>query len=303
MPPSIPLSTLRMFEAAARFESFQDAAAQMNVSPSAISQHVGNLEKRLGVQLFTREYRRVRLTRKGQELSQALARGFQIIDNALIAADPLSSEGPVRCAVYQTFASRWLIPRLRTIDKELADISIELETGMHSEKFLKNNCDLSIVVGSEPIQGMRATRLFDEILIPVCASNVATRLNCVDDILKETLIYSSNRMTDWDLWFSKVGLQRPESIRQLVFSNSSLAYEAAAAQAGVTIAQQQFLESYIVSGQLVAPFEIAIPTGRSYFLMEPIGRAIRPSVRLVRDWLLGQAESTTPVRLTTPPQH
>lgn len=296
MRRNIPLSSLRMFEAAARHCSYLQAAAELHISGSAVSQQVSKLEQSLGVKLFVRQHKRLELTDAGRRFGEELSAIFRDLDRAINDVAPRSASRLVKVAAYQTMVSRWLIPRLPSLHAALPDISLEFETGMFRLDFKRSESDLGIRVGEEEIGSARSYVLFPEVLIPVCAPSVASRLTHIADLRNVALLHSLNRPDDWHRWLSAAGLDDIKGTNQLKFSNSSLAYEAASAGSGVALGQVNLMENDIQAGTLVAPFQIPVHTGRFYYLLEPEGVRHRPIVDAVKSWLLKEAANSVDLK-------
>jgi LysR family glycine cleavage system transcriptional activator len=286
---NVPLSALRVFEAAARHQSFRLAGTELHMSGSAVSQQIATLEAILRSRLFTRINRGVVLSETGRTLAQALRKTFQDIDAALIAAAPHLATNTVRVAIYQTMASRWLISRLADLANHSPLLSVELETGMAEIDFAQSELDFAIRVGTGDWKNATATKLFDEVLIPVCSPAMAACLGRIDDLNTVSLIHSLNRPHDWEAWLVAAGHPGITGRSQLRLANSSLAYEAAAAGAGAAMGQAAFVAGDLASGVLVAPYGLEVPTGRAYYLLEPAVRPARPASTAFRRWILEQS--------------
>ena len=289
MRVNVPLAALRVFEAAARHQSFRLAGAELHISGSAVSQQIAVLEAILRTRLFVRVNRGVVLSETGRTLAQSLRTTFHDIEKALIAAAPHLATNTVRVAIYQTMASRWLISRLADLANHSPLLSVELETGMAEIDFAQSELDFAIRVGGGEWKNAIATKLFDEVLVPVCSPAFAARLGGVDDLNGVSLIHSLNRPHDWEAWLTAAGHGGIAGRSQLRLANSSLVYEAAAAGAGVAMGQVKFVAGDLATGILVAPFALKVSTGRAYYLLEPTTRPARPASTAFRAWILRQS--------------
>lgn len=282
-------SQLRVVEAAIRHNSFERAAEEFHVTPSAISQQVSKFEKMLGVRIFDRHARGVHATPKASELAQRLGVAVDIVERALEELAEESVSGPVRLRIYQTWATRWFIPRLSALHQEWPDVRVQFETGMQSVEFNKSDIDFSFQFMPGPDAGVLATPLFPQILVPVCTADVAARLSTLDDLGNQPLIASANRPYDWPVWLKAMGSRQVAPQPNLIFSNSTLAYQAALAGSGIVIAQAHLIESEVAAGTLVAPFPTGIDSGKVIALVEPKGVRLRPAARAFKKWILSEA--------------
>lgn len=285
MIPNVSFSTLRMFEAAARLGSLKAAANELNITPSAVSQRVRLLEDQLGVAVFTRYYRRLELTETGASLCRVLTPAFADITSALNQIAMQQPSNTVRIAVYQTLASRWLVPMLPDLQTRSPGLSVEFETGMETVDFRNPKIDLAIRVSHGDFAGCSSMKLFDEVLAPVCTPDVAAQLGAADSLRQATLIYSSNRPNDWANWMDATSMGTLYGKSLLQFPNSSLAIDAAINGVGVALSQVDLVRSELNSGALVTPFEFQWKTGRSYFLLSPLKRDLSAAAETFRIWL------------------
>lgn len=285
MHPNISFSTLRMFEAAARLGSFKEAAVELNISPSAVSQQIKLLEGQLGCQLFTRHYRRLELTAIGVTLADGLTPAFAEIKNVLQRITDRAPDERVRIAIYQTTASRWLVPKLPELQKFHPSLSVEFETGMERVDLHGSSVDLAIRLGDGYWRDCYALKLFDEALVPVCSPAVASRLVRPVDLQNTALIYSANRPDDWSRWMAANSTLTTDGISLLQVSNSSLAIDAARHGAGVSLSQINFIQSELEEGTLVPLFNSIWKTGRSFYLLTSKRKELTPQASQFRAWL------------------
>lgn len=287
--PNVPLQTLRAFEAAARLGSFEHAAGELNITNSAVSQQIAKLEDKLGLALFTRQHRKVVLTTRGEALALALGDAFTQIFAALKAATEPEAES-VRCLVYQTLAAKWLIPALSRLAARWPSLVVEFETGMKSVDFERTDLDLALRFGDDNWPGLRSHKLFDEVLIPVCTPAVAAALGA-SGLHEACLIHSANRAADWQKWFDAHphhGMNKARA-RQLSFSNSTLAYEAAITGNGIALAEIIVAASDIANDKLVVPFKARLVTGRGLYVLEPQQSSSLQAVGLLRQWIIEES--------------
>ncbi|MDH4764344.1 LysR substrate-binding domain-containing protein [Pseudomonas sp. CBMAI 2609] len=293
--PNIQLQTLKAFEAAARLGSFERAAVELCVSNSAVSQQISKLEAKLNVQLFERLHRQVRLSAKGEKLAEALIPAFRLINDAVRAtAEPVIES--VRCLVYQTLAAKWLIPALPRLNELWPRLVAQFETGMTTVDFERTNIDLALRYGNDPWPNQKSVKLFDEMLVPICVPSIALhiRQHGLNDVC---LIHSANRQNDWQEWFSRYPqhlTSRPR-YRELGFSNSTLAYEAALTGNGVALVEILVAHGDLERGYLQIPFAAPLATGRGLYLLEPLGNKQTRAVELFYEWVVQEASQHDPV--------
>lgn len=283
-----PLTALRAFEAAARHLSFKHAAAELSLTPTAISHQIRQLEDRLGVPLFVRGTRRVDLTPAGQSLFPALRDGFDAMERAVRNVRPQARQRALVLSTTMAFASRWLLPRLV---RAQPGIALHLHTSDEPVDLHGGAAQLAIRYGPGRYPGLESTPLLPSRFAPVCAPGM--RVQDTDDLARVPLIgfewFRRDAATpDWPLWFERAGVA-PQP-RQVHFSDEVHAIQAAIAGQGVALVNLALVEDELRGGLLCRPFgpELA---GHAFHLVWPQALDADADVVQVRQWLL--AEGTT----------
>lgn len=283
-----PLLALRHLEAAIRLGSFDLAAKELNVTPSAVSQQIKRVEASLGQNLFERTANRVMPNPRARELGRALSEAFDRMDLGLRLASSLSGEESVKIRLYQTWANRWLVPRLERFTRAFPEIAVEFETGIEPVDFSRTDADLALSTQAAASRLLTSEVILVPRLCPVCTATLAERLRGPEDLAHVPRIASRNRLNDWPRWLEATGQPQADQRPILVFSNSTLVYESALSGAGVAIAQLELVLGDLESGRLVRPFQATIPSDTPMLLFEPETRSQRSSVRKFRNWLLDE---------------
>lgn len=284
------LQSLRHLEAVVRLKTFEAAARELNVTPGAVSQQIRRLETNLGVSLFRRYGNRSEPTEAAVQMSQTLRDAFTQIENALDVATGKSETRAVKIKIFQTWANRWLIPRLEAFGQKHPGIAVEFETGIESVDAGWSDLDLALSLRSEQSPSFRRYPLFTPHLCPVCTPAVALQIASASSIERVPLIASRNRMSDWQGWLAETDYLADEQKPLMVFSNSTLVYEAALAGNGVAIAQLELVLPDLAAGRLERPFPEVIMADEPISLLQPVARARRAAPNLFRDWLIAEAE-------------
>lgn len=283
-----PLLSLRHLEAAVRLGSFDKAAAELKVTPSAVSQQIKRVEARLGHPLFERSANRVMANNRGRELGHILSEAFERIDAGLRRAMSEGGEHSVKIRLFQTLANRLLIPRLARFTRQFPDIAVEFETGFGPFDFSQSDVDLALSTEVAPGTKLISEPILTPRLCAVCTPDLGKKLKSLDDLANFPRIASRNRMHDWPRWLEAADLRMLDQRPLLVFSNSTLVYESALSGAGVAIAQLELVLGDLTSGRLVRPFPQTIQSDTPLYLFEPDTGLRRPSVRRFRKWLLDE---------------
>ncbi len=290
-----PLQTLQTFSVVAETGSFTVAAAELNLSQSAISRQVQQLEHYFGCTLFERHTRKVALTERGMAL-------IPIVDG-LLASLKTSFEATrttVRSLTIRmppTFARKWFLPRLPDLHSHHEDLNINIDTAWFLRPtFSVGDIDMLITYGNGHWPGMDVLPLLREQLTPMCSPQFLSKLGdppAVRNLRNCVLLHSNPRHSDWTLWLQAEGAYSFQAARHQVFDTQDFAMTAAASGYGVTMGDLAFSRQDLESGELVAPFERIIDSGYGYYALWPARAEARQKVRAFSDWL-GHACSTSP---------
>lgn len=285
VPNLPPLASLRAFEAAARLLSFRAAAEELNVTQSAISHQVAELERRLGVPLFHRRSRRVELTDAGATYQPYLREAFDRIEQGTALVTRGSATLDVQ--VYVTVAVRWLIPRLHHFNAAHPDTKVRLNTSTFDWEFDDTAGDVAIVCTERPDRpGLHATHLFDATLIAVCSPTVLP----VDPTTRPLLqLYTAP--DEAEAWRLAAGLPTSVEAGTTRFDSYLLAIEAAIEGQGIAVVPSFLVAADLRSGRLVTPFDVSIPQPRRWYLVCRAGQQHLPHVSAFAEWLHAEVQS------------
>ena len=286
-----PLNALRAFEAAARHLSFTLAAEELHVTQAAVSHQVKGLEDRLGLKLFRRLPRGLMLTEQGQSLLPELRAAFDRIEQAMNKLSVLGNEGPLTLSLMTTFALTWLVPRLHRFQARHPTIDVRMLTTNRIADFGREDVDLAIRYSRDASQpGLRADKLFNDLLTPLSGVAYRDRLKSPADLLRVPLIDTTGD-PDWLTWLGAAGIRQPPRTPPMIFDSTKIAVDAAMEGAGVAIGAPFLFKAELASGRLFQPFELVVPTGKGFWLVGPESTAEQPKLKAFREWLLEEAQS------------
>ena len=229
----LPLNALRAFEVSARHLSFTRAGLELHLTQAAVSQHVKNLEDRLGKKLFRRVPRGLALTDEGTALLPVLVESFERISSTLDQFNTAHKKEVLSVGVVGTFAVGWLLPRLRDFQTRHPFVDLRLFSNNNRVDLAGDGLDYAIRFGDGNWHGTEALRLFSAPLVPVCAPSIASRIHVPRDLMHTTLL-RSYRVDEWSTWFQAVELKVP-LLTGHVFDSSLALADAAAQGAGVAL--------------------------------------------------------------------
>jgi LysR family glycine cleavage system transcriptional activator len=289
-----PLSALRAFASAGRHLSFQRAAAELAVTPTAISHQIRRLEEDLGVPLFRRMTRKLQLTDAGQRLLPEVAGAFERLASAVDRLKASGDGGLLTISAIKTFSFRWLAPRLTSFLARHPRYEVRLETSGRLVDFVREEIDLGIRHGLGIWPGLTSHVLFEDYFTPLVSPALLEKgppLRRPADVLRYTLLREVEPANnDWDHWFAAAGVRQAHVGRGPSFDSSQLAVQAALSGLGIALVCPDFFVDEINAGRLVQPFPIIAKNGRSFFLVYPEEHGDRPKIVAFRDWLLGEVE-------------
>lgn len=236
MPKLPAIETLHAALAAARLGSFSAAALDLGVTHAAISRRVAAAEEWAGVRLFERHGRGVRPTDHGQRILSRTALALDEIAALPRAARVRRRLSVVRVAATPAFARFWLMPRLRALECEPADVRIDVIADLKHANLVGGEVDLAIRYGRGGWRSGPEARLFDDVLVPVIARTQASRLHAVhaSDVVQWPLLHSGDA-AHWRAWMDAHGLQAAAKAEDRVFIDYGLTMDAAASGLGVAL--------------------------------------------------------------------
>jgi LysR family glycine cleavage system transcriptional activator len=285
-----PLNTLPSFEAAARHLNFSRAADELHVTHGAVSRAVRNLEDHLGLRLMIRASRSVRLTPVGASFAAEIRNVLEHLAAATSAATGQTSR-IVSVSTIDSFAARWLMPRLFRFRRAHGDIDVRVATSERLADFVSDGIDIAIRCGGGQYPGLSAELLMTEDHFPVCSPKLLKGrhpLRTPADLARHTLLHDVFTV-DWAIWLRNAGIDSIDPHRGPTFLSSDHAIQAAVRGEGVVLGRSALVADDLAAGRLVQPFELRLPAGFAYFVVYPPRALQRPSVKSFRDWLIAEA--------------
>ena len=291
---ALPSHTLLLaFEAAARCGSVKAAAAELNVTPPAVSQNIKALEEATGLQLFERGHRQLTLTADGEELMHVLGASFSEISTTLDRLARRHAQPTVTLGTLVAISSLWLMPRMNVFSRSHPDIRVNHVTSQEGVSLPFSELDLWVQYGSETGPDEVAEKLFTDRIFPVCSAEFAERHKGahVADLPDLPLINLSvqDRWTRWSDWLSTLGAKGP-TVDGPSVNNYMIALEMAQAGRGVALGWEKLIAPLIEAGRLVRLVEESVPSPEGVYLVWSKRRPLRREGVLVRDWILSHAD-------------
>lgn len=278
----LPLNALRAFEVSARHLSFTRAAEELHLTQTAVSQHVRNLEQRLGKRLFRRVPKGLALTDEGMILLPTLVESFERMASVIERIRTTQKREVLSVGSVGSFAVGWLMPHLRDFQAREPFVEVRLFTNNNRVDLAGEGLDYAIRFGDGHWHGTEAVHLLDAPLAAVCAPQVAQRIASVRDLGRETLL-RSYRADEWSAWFKAAGVT-PPLLTGPMFDSSLVLANAAAQGAGIALLPIRLFSRDIRQGRLVRLFDIELALG-SYWLTRLETRRETEAMLAFRAWL------------------
>jgi LysR family glycine cleavage system transcriptional activator len=264
------LTALRAFEAAARLMSFSRAAEELGVTNSAVSRQIRELEHFIGRPLFHRSTRRVELTAAGARYAGVLHKTFDDIATATYDVQMRDSTAPLVISTMDSFAIKWLIPRLSHFQGEHPEISVKIHTSDELVDFWRGDVDLAIRYGEGNYPRCISTLLMDEEIVAICNPSLLRNehpLHDPDDLTHYKLLH--NEQHDWSRWLQRAKAKSPAVAGGTTMAHSLLVIEAAIRGDGVARTRRALVEDDLRTGRLVNPFGMGVRVSASYYIVTP----------------------------------
>ncbi|MFG0720080.1 LysR family transcriptional regulator [Pseudomonas sp. GLN_6] len=283
-----PLNALRAFEAAARLNSISQAANELHVTHGAVSRQVRSLEEHLGVALFSKEGRGLKLTDAGIRLRDVSAELFNRLRSTCAELQQGQADAPFVLACPGSLLARWFIPRLDRLNRELPELRLQLSASEGELDPRRSGVDATLWFAEPPWPAdMQVFELAAErigpVLSPRYAQFAALHQAPAAALLGEPLLHTSSRPQAWPSWAASNGLDASALKLGQGFEHLYYLLEAAAAGLGVAIAPQQLVTDDLAGGRLVAPWGF-VETSAHLALWVP-ARRLDKRAQLLAAWL------------------
>lgn len=286
------LTRLRAFEAVGRHLSFNRAARELDVTPTALSHHVRRLEHELGVELFTRLHRRIELTAAGELALEDCTRGVQLLSRAAERAAGVGRATTLNISVAPYFSAKWLIPRLGTFWTAHPTTQVQLHHAYQPADFLRDNTDVGISWGSGKWPRTDAVQIVRGHLTAICSRELRQRMPgklAARDLARWPLFYEFSA-DHWTQWFDALGAGPPPAAATVKVDDSHALLNLVLDSQGVGLFFADLIRDDLRLGHLNQPVDLEIDPGSAYYLTQPTGRVMSPQLRTFWDWIVDEAE-------------
>jgi LysR family transcriptional regulator, glycine cleavage system transcriptional activator len=284
------LSRVRSFEAAARHLSFLEASRELEVTQAAVSQQVRLMEKELGVPLFIRLHRGLKLTPQGHRLMRSVSSALGQIADAAEVVRAGDSALALKVGVTFAVATFWLIPRLVLFRQLHPEIEIHLIATDRGFETVAPQVDIGIAFGDGTWPGFSSTLFQESVVFPVCSPeyvNKRPHLVGVEQLTRETLLSIEDDRPgrlDWSGWFGELGVEASHISPAIKFNSHPLLIQAACEGQGISLGWRLLTDDLIASGRLVRPIDAEVRTRNAFYFVDIPGRH-SDAIGCFKDWL------------------
>lgn len=284
------LQSLRVFQVAARELSFKRAAAELNVTPSAISHQIKGLEQQLDLNLFRRLNRSLSLTTAGEDLLQAVELHLSQLQRAVDQVSRRHSAPSLRAHILPFMATEIVIPKLYEFQQDHPELELRIETSYSSSDLhTLSDCDLGVRFGTGNWPGLMAEKLMDLRITPVCSPEFQQQhqMQSLEDIRGKTLINLPMEPNPWQRLAEETGIAPLPAHQEITLDNYLSNLTAAEQNLGLALGLLPMAFPMLQKHRLIAPFDVHFSIDESYWVVYRPQDAQRPEVQKFKHWLIG----------------
>ena len=291
----LPMRAICVFHAAAKAGSVSKAAAELSVTPSAVTQQIQLLEVQLGTSLMVKVGRRIALTEAGERYFTSVRDQVERITEATDQIRGFRSLMALNVRATPTLSAKWLLPRLGSLIDLHSDLEVRLDGTNEPTDFDRESVDVEIRHGDGRWPGLFVEGFAEEEFWPVCAPTYAPAESLTaSDLASLRLIHSVKSQAQWPRWFALAGIEPLTRWRKVLFDRSHMAIDAAAGGLGIALESTLMTERELGQGMLVRPIRDA-PDLRivTQWIVCPRDHLRRRKVQLFLDWLRQERDEWT----------
>ncbi len=284
-------AALVSFEAAARHQSFTKAAEELSLTQSAICRQIAGLEEFLGIELFRRSRRGVKLTEAGLSYSRRVAAQLDAVERDTLSVMGQHGAGSLELAIVPTFGTQWLLPRLKHFQALHPEVTVNLTNRTRPFLFADTEFDAAVYFGDADWSGTESHFLMPENPLPVCSPQLIPTGGklTAEAIAALPLLHQSTRPYAWRQWFNSLGLNVPRDMTGPRYELFSMLAQAVMHDMGIALIPPFLIQRELAEGRLVVALDHACLSDKAYYLIIPERKVESAALRAFRDWLVEEA--------------
>lgn len=290
-----PTKALVVFEATARHMSFTRAAEELHLTQAAVSRQIQILEHNLGVPLFKREGRSVKLTAEGERLQRVTIVALEDIAEVSVALRHIHQDRSINIHTTTAFGALWLMQRIGSFRSQYPEIQLRLVSSDEPVDLSEGDIDLAIAYGHGNWSGAESEKLFEDEIYPVCSPAFAAGLSenfSLHDLMAQPLLHLESvepTWVTWSAWLRGNRVDPGQSLNGTSFNNYLVILQAAQQGQGIALGWHRLVHPFVTAGQLVRPIPNSFqPEGAYYLLVKPGDIDQQSEIQAVYDWLRSQ---------------
>ena len=285
-----PLNWLRAFESASRHLSFTDAARELHMTQSAVSQQIKALENYLGQTFFIRKPRSLELTEAAQAYLPCVDAAFKLLYQGTQGLLGVDHDQLLEVRSNLAFTVFWLTPRLSDLFQAHPWINLNMANTIWQSSPAAPYASVEIRFDHVLTEGLSIEPFMQDNFYPVCSAQLASRISKPQDMLAHRLIDVSGMTEGWDKWFSKVAVPLPADKSIDKASTYVVTLNMALNGQGIALAHDIIAADLIAQGKLVRLFEVSVPMREQYYVIPPAKRHANTASKVFHAWLLDQID-------------
>ncbi len=292
--------SLLAFEAASRHLSFTAAGTELDLTQTAISHQIKNLELQLGTKLFIRRRNELQLTPAAREYLESVREAISLLSIATGRTRGEKTNDLLTISCLPTYAIKCLLPALPEFQRAHPELTVQLYTSASFDQFNRKTYDVAIRYGSGRWPAFRADLLHGEEFFPVCSPALLDEIGPGTDTERlakltqiRTYFYSAYQ-DDWPVWLEAARIASPMFVREAFFNLQLTSQQAAVDGGGIAIGRSPLVDQDINAGRLVAPFDLRVRSASSYYIVTPTDKVKLDKVQAFREWALLRLRQKTP---------
>ena len=290
----IPVGPLRAFDVAARNLNLSAAAEEMSVTHAAVSRQVKQLEQRLGVQLFERLPRGLKLTVHGALLAEGTREAFDRLASAIEDVSAPAVRRKLSISTFSSLSTRWLMPRVQAFSELFPDTDLQVSTSAKLVDFSREDVDIALRFGGGQYPGLHVRPMFKPKEIAVAAPSLLKRgppVRTFADLKGYTLLHDDSYRT-WVRWLDAVGAKGVNPRRGVICGDRNSMLQATLDGGGIGITSEVFAAAELKEGRLVKVFDVEVNATFGIYAVCLPRRLNDPLISGTLDWLVREAQSS-----------
>lgn len=286
-----PLHSLRAFEATARLNGVHKAALELCVTHGAVSRQLKQLEAWLGLSLFDRSARNIKLNKQGEIYLKSITSALDLIEQSSLNMHQQAPSSAIGISTTHSIASKWLVDKLKLFSSES-----EIEIWLHLEQacidFQQTSVDLALRMGNGPWPELHCIALLSDRLIAVASpALISSPLTSSASLTHYKLLHDQDPASQWQRFFTENQLPAIDTSKGMRYSSTDIVLASAADGQGVALVSEQLARSDLAKGKLIRVLPQSVSLGNYFWLVMPRASYLKAEIKTFCDWLLKNAHS------------